>query len=158
MDISKPSLKIRGWGVVARAVVALAASFCFYLKGHRYLQSATRARGTIVGMEGRSGRGTGMVYYPVFTFTDLKGQAREIDLSFGEYTPSRHYNVGDTVTVIYQPGQPESAKLYNFFDFWGSAAVLGGCGSVGLVVGVGMLVGALIIQRTKHESTPVHAT
>jgi len=158
MDISNPSLKIRGWGVVACAVALLIGSFCFYLQGHGYMQSVARTHGTVTGVNERLGRGTGMVYYPVFTFTDSKGQAHEIDLSFGGSLPSHHYNVGDTVTVLYPPGQPESAKLYGFFDFWGSAAVLAACGAVGLVVGVGMLVGALIIQRPKRESTPVHAT
>ena len=53
--------------------------------------------------------------------------------------------------------QVESARVYSFFDVWGAAAILGGPGAVGLVVGVGMLVGALVIQRPKHELTSSHA-
>ncbi len=156
MQISKPALKIGGWGLVAGALVILTVSFCLYRQTHSFVQSATRTRGTVVRIEERIGRGSGPVYYPVLTFTDSKGQEHEINLAFGGSPPAYHYKVGDPVTVLYGPGQPENARLYSFLDVWGTAAIPGGLGVVALVVGLGMLVGALVI-RPKDESTSVHA-
>ena len=95
------------------------------------------------------------VYYPIFTFQDSNGRTHEITSSSGQNPPA--YKVGDTVTVLYQSEQPEDAKLDRFFDVWGWAAMLCGFAVVDVLVGLGMLVVVIIIQRSKHAPLPVHA-
>ena len=150
------SLKIGGWGFIAVAVITLTISFFVYRHVHGFVQSASRAQATITKLTERRDHDSDIVYYPVFTFKDSKGQTHEIDSSSGQYPPA--YKVGDTVTVLYQPEQPENAKLDSFFDIWGWAAMLGGFGVLDLVVGLGMLAVVFIIQRSKHEPLPIHAT
>lgn len=156
MRFLKLSLRIGGWGFIAMAVITLTISFFVYRHAHSFVQSASRAQATITKLTERPGHDSGTVYYPVFRFQDGKGQAHEIDSSSGQYPPA--YKVGDTVTVLYQPEQPENAKLDRFFDVWGWAAMLGGFGVLDLVVGSGLLVFVIIIQRSKHEPLPSHAT
>jgi len=70
---------------------------------------------------------------------------RELFSSVGSRPPS--HKVGDTVAVLYLADQPQRAKLDEFFDLWGLAAVCGGLGIFWLVVGLAMLLVPVILQR-----------
>ena len=58
------------------------------------------------------------------------------------------------MTVLYPQGQPKKAKLDEFFDVWGLAAITGGIGAFDLILGLAMLLVPIIIRRFRHASPP----
>jgi hypothetical protein len=156
MRFNKLSLSIGGWVFIATGIITLTIAFFVYRHAQNFVQSASRTQATITKLIERPGQNSSSVYFPVFRFQDANGQAHEIDSSSGQYPPA--YKVGDTVTVLYQPQQPEKAKLDTFFDVWGWAAMLGGFGVLDLVVGSGMLVFVFITQRSNQQPLSAQAT
>jgi len=149
-------LKIGGWGFIALAVTNLTISFFVYRHAHRFAQTASRAQGTVIKLVEKPSHASGSVFYPVFSFTDSKEQAHEINSSIGQYPPA--YKVGDTITVLYEPERPENAKPDRFFEVWGLAAILAGFGVVALIIGSVLLAVVSIIQQSKYEPSPIQAT
>ena len=101
MENSKALLKIGGWGLFAGAVSLRDFFFVFYQPKLISLHSRPAGPAALfIRVIERSGRGSGMVYYPAFTFADSKRQAHEINMSFGDSVCClRTSKVGDTVTV-----------------------------------------------------------
>lgn len=149
MRFLKLSLCIGGCGLIVASAVALTMSFFNYRHVNAFVNSASRAQATVTRLIERSGTDSGKIYYPVFTFEDSKGKTHRIDSSSGSYPPA--YKVGDIVTVLYRPEQPDHAIPDNFFDLRGWCVMLGGFGIVDLVIGVGMLFLAFSVRRRNKK-------
>lgn len=76
-------------------------------------------------------------YYPVVTFADASGQLTQFQSSSGSNPAS--YRVGEGVSVLYTAGQPDSARIDDFFSLWGVSLIMG-------IIGGGFfLAGCLMI-------------
>ena len=89
------------------------------------------------------------VFGPVVHFTSQNGEAVEFVSSTGSNPPS--YSRGERVEVLYQPEEPQNAKINSFFSLWGGPVILGGLGGVFFLVGAG-LVFAGAREARKDES------
>jgi hypothetical protein len=152
MHVIKLLLKIAGWFFVASSIICLLISLFAYLHARSFTRSAARTQGTVIRLEKRESSDSGTVYHPVVTFRDAHGAGQELFSSVGSFPPS--HKVGDTVTVLYPPAQPQKAKLDEFFDVWGLAAITGGIGAFDLIVGLAMLLVPDIIRRFRHAPAP----
>ena len=140
-------LKIAGWFAISAAVICLIVALCAYLHARAFMRSASRAQGTVTRVEKRADHDADDMYYPVVGFRDARGVEQELFSSVGSVPPS--HKVGDTVAVLYLADQPQSAKLDEFFDLWGLAAVCGGLGVFWLVVGLALLLVPVILRRSR---------
>lgn len=138
MPVLKSFLKIGAWFAVIGSVICLAISLFAFLHARSFTSAASRAQGTVVRLEKRESRESGTSYYPIVTFQDASGATQELFSSVGSFPPS--HKVGDTVTVLYRAEEPRKAKLDNFFDVWGLAAITGGVGAFWLIVGLVILL------------------
>jgi hypothetical protein len=107
----------------------------------RFLATAVDVDGTVLGHEPRastssSGSGSSITYHPVVQFATTEGQAVQFTDSVGGSPPS--HDVGETVRVKYDPGDPADARIATGFRLWF------GPGLVGLL-GVGFLVAGVIV-------------
>ena len=107
------------------------------------------APGEIVDQLGgsRSGSGRGRSYAPVFEFTDADGQRHRVRASVSSNPPA--YDVGDAVTVRYDPRRPEKARLDSFLENWFVATLLGGLGIVFTGLAAGFVVTGVASRRRR---------
>lgn len=81
----------------------------------------------------RSGTSRTRTYYaPVFTFQDTKGASHTVTSSTGSSKPA--YKAGDQIRVLYDPADPQKARINTFSDLWLFPVVFGGIGVVCLAV------------------------
>jgi hypothetical protein len=90
--------------------------------------------------EDDSGRVVGEVYYPKVRFTGEDDRRHEVQLSEGSYPPA--YEVGDKVTVRYNPERPTEARI----DSAGSTMLMWVLPAITGVLGLGFL-GAVLAVR-----------
>jgi Protein of unknown function (DUF3592) len=56
------------------------------------------------------------IYYPVVKFEPKQGEVIEFESNSGSNPPS--YKIGQTVPVLYEQNNPQSAQINSFFDLW----------------------------------------
>ena len=110
-------MRMIGGGLLVMSIVVLAVSVLTYTHTRRFVDSALRAPGKVVEMVAhRESTARMRPIVPVFVFRDANQREHKIRSSVGTSPPS--YDVGDDVTVLYRPEEPEKASLDGFFDLW----------------------------------------
>ena len=82
----------------------------------------------------------GETYYPVVEFTANDGKCREVQLSEGSFPPA--YEIGDEVTVLYEPDHPLDVRIKSF----GSSALMWILPGITGLLGIAFL-GAVVAVR-----------
>jgi uncharacterized protein DUF3592 len=127
-----------GWGGVllcgAGAVALLWAGVVIY-RNRQFVAQAAQATGTVTAVVMGVGSEE-VLYFPVVRFQTRDGQAIEFTSGVGS-SPSR-FKTGQPVSVIYNPQQPQKARLNSGLFLWGGPTlliILGcGLGLLGLVL------------------------
>jgi hypothetical protein len=128
---------------LALGAALLAAAGYMGLQVKQLIAVAAKAEGTVVDFERRSSKG-GTSYAPVFAFTAADGATRRFTTS-----GSGDYKKGESVEVLYDPQNPEDARLNTFMELWfGSLAV----GAFGLLC-LGAGIGTLVYERTRRTKS-----
>lgn len=83
----------------------------------------------------------GEAYYPVVEFTAKDGRRRQVPLSEGSFPPA--YEIGDEVTVLYEPERPLDARIQS----GGSTALMWILPGITGILGLGFLGAVLAVQR-----------
>jgi len=86
-------------------------------------------------------------YYPVVEFTSSDGKNHKVQLSEGSSTPS--YEVGDEVTVLYEPEHPLEARIKSF----GSSALMWVLPGITGILGFAFLVAVLAVWKFMLPAT-----
>jgi hypothetical protein len=96
--------------------------FCLFgfaiLSSRNFVNHSAQARGYVVRLNRDSD-----VYKPVVDFRTPDGTRIELQSNSGTSPPT--YGVGEIVTVFYDPADPHSAVLDDWFSLWGGGAILG---------------------------------
>ena len=80
-------------------------------------------------------------YYPVIEYVSNDGKRHTVQLSEGSQTPS--YEIGDEVTVLYDPEHPLDARI----DSFGSSALMWVLPGITGVLGIAFLVAVLVVWK-----------
>lgn len=94
-----------------------------------FIRSSRTAPGRVVDLEWRNGSGrskTSGGYATVFVFTDGSGQAHTVRTK-SAYDPLTH-RIGSAIEVLFQPENPEDAKIRSFRTLWLIPVALAGAG------------------------------
>jgi len=83
----------------------------------------------------------GETYFPVVEFTAKDGKRRKVQLSEGSFPPA--YEVGDEVTILYEPDHPLDARIKSF----ASSAGMWILPNITGVLGIGFLVAVLTVRK-----------
>jgi len=91
----------------------------------------------------------GEAYYPVVEFVALDGKRRNVQLSEGSFPPA--YEVGDEVTILYEPEHPLDARIKSF----GSSALMWILPGITGILGIAFLGAVLAVRKVigSSEST-----
>jgi len=110
-----------------------------------FIASADRAQGKVVSLERRvstdSDGGQSTSYYPVVEYQLSTGKKIVFTSSSGSSPAS--FRVGEKVEVLYDPQDPNQAKINAFFSKWGATLILSFMGAIfSLVGGIILFFGA----------------
>lgn len=86
-----------------------------------------------------------VTWRPRVSFSDVNGTAIQFTSSTSSNPPS--YETGETVEVLYIPGEPHSAVINGFFSLWGGTLVLAILGCVFFLTGAGIWTAQLMKAR-----------
>jgi hypothetical protein len=132
------------------------------LGGAAYLALDTRAdigraetaAGTVIDLIGRRDSDGDTIYYPHVRYLTRSGETVEFTGAVGSSPPA--FEIGEAVSVLYDPAAPEEARIDSFFQLWFGAVILGGIGLVFIVIGgTGSIVAAR--SRAKPERSGLQA-
>jgi hypothetical protein len=117
-----------GYLLAVIGVGLLTAAALTYVSKSKFVDRAVRADGTVVDVEVKSSRSSdgtrSTSRYPVVEF-----QARnEQRVRFTSSTTESNTNIGDRVTVLYDPAKPTDASLSGFGNLWLLPIILGSIG------------------------------
>jgi hypothetical protein len=112
----------------------LAPAIWFGYQSWGFLQIAQAAPGTITALDWSADSDSGAAR-PVVRY-EIRGDPYQITGNVWSNPPA--YTVGDQVQVLYPPDRPSAARIYSWFDFWFTPALLGGIGLVFALVGLGI--------------------
>jgi hypothetical protein len=100
------------------------------------------ADGVVVGnIASRSGRNNSTTYAAQVRFTAQDGSTVTFKEGFSANPPA--HQVGDKVKVLYEPGNPQNARVDDFMNGWFLPLLLGGMGLIFGLVGVSLGLNAI---------------
>ena len=103
-----------------------------FLDTRSFLKESLVANGTVIDLIASSGSDS-ITYKPMVEFKTINDQFITFTSSTSSNPPS--YHTGEEVEVLYDPNNPNDAKISSFFSLWGLATVLFLMGSVFFSIG-----------------------
>jgi hypothetical protein len=115
----------------------LVASFFVFSNTTSFIGRAVEANGKVTDLERSRSSNSSTTYRPVVEFTTATGKRIEFVSSVGSSPPS--HRVGEAVKVLYNPADPQSARIKSFFQLWFGFLMVFVLGLVFAAVGLGMI-------------------
>lgn len=100
--------------------VILLPSLAWVLHTFWFVEHAARSQGTVTAMT----RGANGFYGPSFTFTNAQGTVYTHDSI--RRTGDFAFEIGETMTVLYDATDPETARIDVFWEIWGGPLIVFG--------------------------------
>ena len=126
------------FGLVGLGVLYL----CFYLYNDNrvFLATAKETDGEVVELISKRDS-DGTTYRPRVRYRPQGGYDMFFESSVSSNPPA--FDVGEKVKVLYEPGNPQSAKINSFMSLWFGVLISGVLGLIFSAVGLGTLVHAI---------------
>ena len=103
-----------------------------------WVAHAVEVQGKVIEMVRiRNRDDAGYMFAPLVRFQTTDGRNIEFESSLSSNPPL--YHTGQTVSVLYDPGEPQSAAIRGVFSLWLIPMVLGFIGSIFTAVGIAMV-------------------
>lgn len=127
------------FGLVFGGVGFLLAALAlfFFIRTRIFINNSQQTQGAITQMVySRDSESSG--YTPVFRFRTLEGQEVEISGNLRSNPPQ--FQVGQTIDVLYDPDNPQKARIKKWMNLYFVPALLGFLGLVFGSIGIGMVI------------------
>lgn len=130
-----------GFGIAALGL--LGGAIWVYFKQQRQMDSRVTANGTVVELTDRvTTGGRGGIICPVVEFTVPSGERIRFTSDFGS-RPASH-KVGQSVTVRYDPVDPQKAEVESAMNIWLTPLILVFMGAIACCLTIAFLGGYLL--------------
>jgi hypothetical protein len=131
-------------GVIFGLVGGLLAAIGLFLfiRTRMFISRAQEVKGTVIRMVYRHSSEGGGGYSPVYQFRAITGQMVEIEDSLSSSPPMFHE--GQIIDVLYDPSNPQKARIKKWMNLYFVSILLGGLGLVFGGVGVVILIAQII--------------
>ncbi|NIG55484.1 DUF3592 domain-containing protein [Chitinophaga sp. Cy-1792] len=90
-------------------------AFYHFLDCHAFVRAGVKATATVIAIESEPDIDYGHLYVPTFKFSTDKG---EVHTFRGEGGPKRRWQPDAITDIIYDPNQPERAKVYTVMGLY----------------------------------------
>ena len=129
-------------GIVFSIVGGLLALIGVFLliRTRIFIGKAQEVKGTVMQMvysRSSSSSGSGGGYAPVYQFKTLDGQSIVIQDSLSSNPP--RFQVGQEIDVLYEPGNPQKARINKWMNLYFVPVLLGGMGLIFGGVGIAIV-------------------
>ncbi len=131
-----------GWLLLVVGIGLLGGAAYVASRTAAFLRSAEQVEGTVVALVGSD------TYAPRVEYRLPSGETRTF--TSGVRTSPPAYDVGERVTVSYDPQRPGAVRLHGTFSLWGFPIFLGGFGLV--LGGAGGVMLAVRAARRRREA------
>jgi hypothetical protein len=134
----------------------LVVSFFIFSNTTSFIRRAVEAEGKVIDLErsrssSSSSSSSSSTYRPVVEFTTATGKRIEFTSSVGSSPPS--HRVGEPVRVLYNPADPQSARIKSFFQLWFGFLIVFFMGLVFAAIGLSMI---FVRARGRKRSEWLH--
>ncbi|MBP6944853.1 DUF3592 domain-containing protein [Patescibacteria group bacterium] len=141
------------WPVFIPTIILFLLVAVFVYRNVSFIRSSIRVKGTIIGYETVSQIRGPSTSAPLVQFTDEKGVTRELLAKVRSNPPPGQ--VGDKVTLYYQPNDPSQARLGTFKEMWLHVTILTVLFGIFFIIWFGLWAGDPNAQvRDKMKMTP----
>ena len=124
---------------IVGGLLALIGVFLF-IRTRIFIGKAQEVKGTLMQMvysRSSSSSGSGGGYAPVYQFKTLDGQSIVIQDSLSSNPP--RFQVGQEIDVLYEPGNPQKARINKWMNLYFVPVLLGGMGLIFGGVGIAIV-------------------
>lgn len=116
----------------------LVGSFFIFSNTNSFIGGAAEADGRVIELErSRFSSSSSTTYRPVVEFTTATGKRIEFTSSVGSSPPS--HRVGEPVKVLYNPADPQGARIKSFFQLWFGFLIVFAIGLIFAAIGLTMI-------------------
>lgn len=129
-------MKLFAWICGLLGVAGMAVGLALFVHTQQYLDRAQTATGVVTEMVLSRRTAGSKTYKPRIRFQTPSGESMEYVSSVGSNASS--YQVGEPVTVYFDPANPSDARLKAFFVLWGFPSIACGVGAVFFLIGAGL--------------------
>jgi hypothetical protein len=120
-----PQLRAAFWILGPLGLIILAGAIYLLVRSSAFVATAAHAGGKVVDLaDSRSNDGS-TTFRPVVSF-EVGGESYTFKSKNGS-RPAR-YDIGDAVDVLYDPKNPQDARIDRFADLWLGAIIAGALG------------------------------
>ncbi len=115
----------------------LAGSLLIFSNTRTFITRAVEAQGKVIDLERSRSSSSSSTYRPVVEVTTATGKRIEFTSNVGSSPPS--HRVGEPVTVLYSPADPQAARIKSFFQLWFGFLIVFALGVVFAAIGLTMI-------------------
>lgn len=132
------------WVVVANlaAVVMAAVGAYFAYTSYQLVRGGQTTTGTVIDLDVSSSDDGGDTYAPIVEYT-VGGQTYSFNTR--NYSGPPAYHIGQQVTVLYDPANPKTVRINNFWELW----LLPGILCPAALILAAATTGAFVLQRRR---------
>ncbi len=109
-----------------------------WMRTRKFINEAQETKGTVIRMLSKRGSKGGTIYAPVFQFRTIDGRTIEVEESL--YSKPPQFQEGQSVDILYDPQNPEKARVKKWMNLYFVPVVLGGMGGVFAGMGIVSLI------------------
>lgn len=113
-----------------------------FIRTRIFISKAQEVKGTVIQMVWSRGSEGGGGYSPVYQFRTIDGQTIVVSDSLSSNPPM--FQEGQTIDVLYDPENPQKARIKKWMSLYFVSVLLGGMGLIFGGVGVALLIGQLM--------------
>jgi hypothetical protein len=137
-------------------IAALCGGVAWGFHTRAFLARAQSAPGAVVSLETYEDGDHTTMYKPVVQFTTSAGRETTFTGN-GSHPPA--YDPGEAVTVLYDPADPDDARIKDFWSLWGGPTCLSLLGIIFAVIALGLRAatrsGAQHKEYLRVNGTPI---
>jgi hypothetical protein len=129
------------WLLPLSTVILIVLSIWFTYTSYKFSTSGEEVQGTVVRLESSTSDGS-TTYSPVYSYT-VDGKKYEYE-SVNSSNPPAH-EVGEVVTLLYDPERPDKARVNSFFELWLLPIIMCPVSFMMLILSIGV---PFLVRRT----------
>lgn len=130
------SLAFGGVGLLLAALAIF-----FWLRTRTFLETAQKAKGTVIRLVYSSDSDGGGGYSPVYTFRTISGQVIEVTDRLS--SNPHQFKEGQIIDVLYDPENPNRARINKWFNLYFVPMLLGFLGLVFGGIGIAVYIASI---------------
>ncbi|WP_421780334.1 DUF3592 domain-containing protein [Kiloniella litopenaei] len=137
------TIKILHYIFITVGLIALLSMGAWSYKTYQFIDTAHSAQGTVINLiqsrsTSSSSTSNSYVYRPEVSFKTLTGDEIIFQSSTGSNPPA--YKKGESVSILYEPENPQDAKINDTLSLWFSPVILGLVGLIFSAFGIGISI------------------